>query len=78
MKKLYLILSVFIILLALSRVNLQAQEEYEFLPDKEAYRQEIARFFDKYGNNQSKDLLIDFSSYINKVELEENELQLLR
>ncbi len=73
MKKLCLIIGVIIALLPLQSVTCQGQDEYNFLPEKEAYQKELARFFDKYGTQNSKVILDEFINYTRDTELEENE-----
>ena len=73
MKKLSLISGLIFSFLFLYRGNCKGQEEYNFLPEKEAYIEELIRFFDKYGNQRSKEFLNEFFDYTSKTELEENE-----
>ncbi len=73
MKKLCLIIGLTFALLPLHRISCQGQDEYNFLPEKEAYNLELVRFFDKYGNQRNKEFLQGFFDYTEKTELEENE-----
>ena len=73
MKKISLIIGLIFSLLAIQVKDCKAQDEYEFLPEKEAYTQELIRFFDKYGSQRSKEFMAEFFDYTMRIELEENE-----
>ena len=65
------------ILLIAGGMNLHAQEDYNFQPDRGSYIIELKRFFDSYGNKDSNPIVASFSEYTNETELEENEWVLI-
>jgi len=73
MKKLSLISGIILALLLLADITCQGQQDYNFLPEKEAYIEELTRFFDKYGNQRTKEFLDEFFDFTSNHEIEENE-----
>ncbi len=73
MTKLRFIISFLLVLFLAAGQDSFCQDEYNFLPDKEGFNEELKKFFDKYGSSNGKDILKNFLKYSDKTELEENE-----